>query len=84
MGLTACVPPVAPSVNLLPSEPVSESAVAFVAVTVKIEELPAVTDAGAAAIVTVGALDPDPVPEDETVTVDAAVTDPPGPLALAV
>jgi len=52
------------------------------AVIVSIEELPAVTEAGLAVIVTVGALEPDP--EDETVTVDAAVADPPGPVALAV
>ena len=76
------MPPVAPSVNLLPSEPVSETPVAFVAVTVRIEELPAVTDAGLAVIVIVGV--PEPEPEDETVTVDAAVAEPPGPVALAV
>jgi hypothetical protein len=81
-GLTACVPPVAPNVNLLPSEPERDTAVAFVAVTVRMEELPAVTDAGLAVIVTAGA--PEPDPEDETVTVDAAVADPPAPVALAV
>lgn len=52
----------------------------FVAVTVKIEEPPAVTDAGFAVIVTVGA----PEPEDETVMVDSAFAEPPGPVALAV
>jgi len=67
---------------LLPSEPVSDTPIAFVAVTVRIEEPPAVTEAGFAAIVTLGV--PDPAPDDETVTVDAAVADPPGPLALAV
>jgi hypothetical protein len=81
-GLTACVPPVAPKVNLLPSEPARDTPVAFVAVIVSIEELPAVTEVGLAVIVTVGA--PEPDPEDETVTVDAAVADPPGPVALAV
>jgi hypothetical protein len=79
-GVTACVPPVAPRVYLLPSEPLSDTPVALVAVIVRIEELPAVSDAGLAAIVTVGI----PEPEDETVTVDAAVADPPGPIALAV
>ena len=76
------MPPVAPKVNLLPSEPVRDTPVAFAAVTVNMEELPAVTDAGLAVIVTVGT--PEPDPEDETVTVDAAVADPPGPVALAV
>jgi hypothetical protein len=76
------VPPVAPKVNLLPSEPVSDTPVAFLAVTVRIEELPAVTDAGLAAIVTVGV--PDPGPDAETVTVEAALAEPPGPVALAV
>jgi len=47
---------------------------------VRIEELPAVTDAGLAEIVTVGV----PDPEDETVTVEVAVAEPPGPVALAV
>lgn len=83
-GLTACVPPVAPRVNLLPSEPEIDTLVAFVATTVKIEELPAVSDAGFALIVTVGVEEPEPVPAEETVTVDAAVAEPPGPLALAV
>jgi len=59
---------------------VSDTPVAFVAVTVRIEELPAVIDAGLALIVMVGVPDPD----EETVTVEAAVTEPPGPVALAV
>jgi len=80
VGLTAWVPPVAPRVNLLPSEPVRDTWVAFVAVIVRIEELPAVTEAGFALIVTVGA----PEPDTEIVTVVAAVAEPPGPVAFTV
>jgi hypothetical protein len=47
---------------------------------VRIEELPAATDAGFAVIVTVGVGE---VTAD-TVTVELAVTDPPGPVAVAV
>ena len=65
---------------MLPSEPVSDTCVAFVAVTVKIDELPAVTEAGFALMVTVGV----PVPTLETVTVVAAVAEPPGPVAFTV
>ena len=39
----------------LPSEPVTVTAVALVAVTVRAEELPALIEAGFAAMVTVGA-----------------------------
>lgn len=79
-GLTACVPPAAPRVYVLPSEPLSETCVELVVATVRIDELPAVMDAGAALIVTVGA----PAPVVETVTATAAVADPPLPEAVAV
>jgi hypothetical protein len=46
----------------LPSVPVTVTRVAFVAVTVKVEELPALTEVGLAVMVTVGADDP-PEPE---------------------
>jgi hypothetical protein len=57
-----------------------DTPVAFLAVIVRIDELPAVTDAGFALIVMVGV----PVPDEETVTVEDAVVEPPGPVALAV
>jgi hypothetical protein len=47
---------------------------------VRIEELPAVIDAGFAAIVIFGV----PAPDDDTVTVEVAVAEPPGPATLAV
>jgi len=74
------VPPVAPTVYVDPSEPVSVTCVAFVAVIVRIDELPAVIDEGVAVIVTVGVADP----ADETVMVEFAVAEPPGPVAVAV
>ena len=43
------------SVKLLPSDPVTVIAVALVAATVSVEAVPAVTEAGLAEIVTVGA-----------------------------
>jgi hypothetical protein len=65
---------------LLPSEPVTVTWEAFPATTVKVEELPAVIEAGLAAIVTVGA-----AATDTTVTVvTAGVAVPPGPVAVAV
>jgi hypothetical protein len=79
-GLTACVPPVAPIVYVLPSEPLRVTCVAFVATIVRIDELPAVIDAGFAAIVTVGVAEP----TDDTVIVEFAVAEPPGPVAVAV
>ena len=51
---------------------------AFVAVTVKMDEAPAMTEVGLAARVTVGA------GFGTTVTVVAAVAFPPGPLAVTV
>jgi hypothetical protein len=55
VGLTDTAPPPAAIVRLLPLLPVIAIPVAFVAVTVKIEELPLVIDVGLAPIVTVGA-----------------------------
>ena len=54
VGLTACVPPLAGKLYELPSEPVTVTALEFVAVTVSIDEAPACTDAGVAEILTVG------------------------------
>jgi hypothetical protein len=56
VGLTEIVPPLAFTVRLLPFVPVIAIPVAFVAVIVKVEELPLVIDVGLALIVTVGAL----------------------------
>jgi hypothetical protein len=66
---------------LLPSVPVIVIPVAFVAVTVKTEELPLVIDLGLALIVTVGAPDEPPV---VTVIVTLAEVVPPDPVAVAV
>ena len=54
VGLTACVPPLACRVYELPSLPATVTWVAFVAVTVNMDELPAAIEAGLAAIATVG------------------------------
>jgi hypothetical protein len=56
VGLTDTAPPPAAMVRLLPLLPVIVIPVAFVAVTVKIDELPLVIDVGLALIVTVGAV----------------------------
>lgn len=77
-GVTAWVPPVDANVYALPSDPLIATEVAFVAVTVSVDELPVTTVAGFAEIVTVGP------GFAETVTVTVAVAVPPGPLALAV
>jgi hypothetical protein len=50
------VPPAAATVLLLPSEPVTVTPVAFVAVTVNVEEAPAATVVGLAVMVTVAAV----------------------------
>ena len=75
------MPPLADRLYLVPSEPVSVTALAFVAPTVRMEELPAVIEAGLAAMVTAGAGGVDGV-----VTVTDAVPEalPPAPVALAV
>lgn len=54
VGLTLCVPPVDCSVYVLPLLPVIVTCVAFAAVTVRVDELPAVIAPGLAAMVTVG------------------------------
>ena len=77
-GVTAWVPPVDASVYALPSDPLIATEVAFAAVTVRVDELPATIVAGFAEMVTVGAGFAD------TVTVVVAVAVPPGPVALAV
>ncbi len=76
-GLTVWAPPFAESVKLLPSEPVRVTAVAWVAVTVSVNESPAVIEPRLATIITVAA---------GWATVTAVVADaaPPGPVALAV
>lgn len=76
--MTACVPPFADSEYELPSLPVKVTLVAFVAVTVRVDELPDVTDVGFAmmAIVDAGF--------DVTVTVALAVALPPVPTDDAV
>jgi hypothetical protein len=61
--------------------PVIAIPVAFVAITVKVEELPLVIDWGLALIVTVGTPDP---PPDVTVIVTLAEAVPPDPVAVAV
>jgi len=57
VGLTACVPPLGEREYELPSLPATVTLVALVAITVKVEELPAATDAGLAVMATVGAED---------------------------
>jgi hypothetical protein len=54
LGVTVSVPPVAPNVFVLPSVPVTVTPVEFVAVTVSTEDLPAVIEAGLAAMITAG------------------------------
>ena len=81
VGLTEIDPPVARIVRLLPLVPVMEIPVAFLAVTVKTEELPLEIVVGLALIVTVGA------PEESlvvTVIVADAEAVPPDPVAVAV
>jgi len=65
---------------VVPSEPLTVICVAFVAATVRIDELPAAIDVGAAVIVTVGLSTVAP----DTVTVTVAVADPKSPDAVAV
>ena len=55
VGATDTVPPAAAIVRLLPLVPVIVIPVAFVAVTVRTEELPLVINVGLAEMVTVGA-----------------------------
>jgi len=78
VGLTLFVPPMAGSVKLLLSEPVTATAVAFYAVTVNVDELPDAIDVGFAEMVTAVA-----VPA-VTVTIADADAVPPFPVAVAV
>jgi hypothetical protein len=55
VGLTGWVPPLACRVYVLPSVPVTITWVAFVAVTVKMEELPETIEAGLVEMLTIGA-----------------------------
>jgi len=85
VGLADTAPPPAAIVRLLPLVPVIVTPVAFLAITVKIEELPLVIDVGLALIVTVGAPDvPPDVPPVVTVIVTDAEVVPPDPVAVAV
>jgi hypothetical protein len=54
VGLTDCVPPLGWRVYELPLVPVNVTCVAFVAVTVKMDGFPAITEVGFAMMVTVG------------------------------
>ena len=56
-GFTVCVPPAAGRLNELPSEPASVTPEALLAVTVRVDEPPACTDAGIAETVTEGSGD---------------------------
>ncbi len=85
-GLTAWVPPLDDRVYLLPSVPLTVTWVEFVAVTVNVDELPAVMEAGLAAMLTVGAgvaAGPD-AGGAVTVRIAFAEADPPSPVAVAV
>lgn len=53
-GFTVCVPPAPGRVYELPSEPLIVTAVAFVAVTVSVADVPAATVVGLDEMVTVG------------------------------
>jgi hypothetical protein len=75
-GLTVCVPPLGDKVYALPSVPLITTPVALAAVTVNVEDPPAVIDVGLAVMPTVGAA--------VTVTVAVAVVLPPAPVAVAV
>jgi hypothetical protein len=81
VGLTAWVPPAACRVYVLPSVPVTVTAVAFVAATVNVDELPEAIEVGLAEMLTVGATGG---PDGVTVTVAVAVVFPPAPVAVAV
>lgn len=72
------MPPLGCRVYVVPSLPATVTCVALAAVTVKVEELPAVIDVGLATMLTVGAA------LAVTVTVAVADTVVPPPVALAV
>jgi hypothetical protein len=54
IGLTVWVPPLGCRAYVMPSDPVTVTLVAFVAVTVRVDELPVVIEAGEAEMFTVG------------------------------
>ncbi len=86
VGLTDCVPPLDDRVYLLPSVPVIVTWVEFAAVTVNVDDPPAVMEAGLALMLTVGAgvaAGPD-AGGAVTVTIAFAEADPPSPVAVAV
>jgi hypothetical protein len=58
LGLTACVPPVPAILYDVPSDPVTVTPVAFVALTVSVEEPPAAIELGLAVNETVGVATP--------------------------
>jgi hypothetical protein len=84
VGATDTVPPVGPNVRLLLFDPLSVTVVAFVAVTLTLDELPLAMVVGLAVTVTVGApVDPfDPPVVTVIITLAEAV--PPAPVAVAV
>jgi hypothetical protein len=57
-GATMSVPPAGDRLSLLPSVPVRVTVVAFAAVTVSVEDPPALIDAGLAVMLTVGPVAP--------------------------
>jgi hypothetical protein len=78
VGLTIWLPPLGCRVYELPSLPLIVTAVELVAVTVNVDDLPEIIDAGLALMLTVGAAG------WVTVTVALAVVLPPAPVAVAV
>ena len=78
LGVTTCVPPFGGRLYVLPSEPLTITCVALVAVTVSVDEAFSLIEVGLAAMFTVGAGDCD------TVMVALAVAVPPTPVAVAV
>jgi hypothetical protein len=80
VGFTACVPPVAGRVYELPSDPVTETCVALVALTESVDELPGVIAEGLAVTLTVGG----GLVELATVTVAVAEMGPETPVAIEV
>ena len=77
VGLTIWLPPLGCRVYELPSVPLIVTAVALVAATVKVDDLPEVMEVGLAVMVTVAA-------GAVTVTVALAVVLPSAPVAVAV
>jgi len=85
VGAADTAPPPDANDLLLPLVPVIATDVAFVAVTVKVVELPLVMVVGLALMVTVGVPDVLPVePPVVTVIVTLAEAVPPDPVAVAV